>query len=230
MANKQIKSFSEIVSPVDNDELLLQQSSGGATRKSKLINLLKRTFGFDDVFDSHTISSFGFAASGGNTQPTLKDFRNGMYLWAFDSGAQIQEGMFSINVNHTIKQGTDLNFTVHWSHNQSSPSGDVKWNIDYTIARGESAGVFSAPTTVSAVQTAGPQYTHQTTTDMTISGSDIEIEPSSIIICRIWRDFTGDAFDTFNADAFFINVELHYTKSRVGTLEKNRPFTSGGFS
>lgn len=227
MANKTINQFAETTVPGDNAELLIQES--GTTKKSKLISLLKRVFSFDDVYDSHTITAFGFAAAGGNTQPTLKDFIGGLYQWAFDAGAQIQEGMFVINMNHTIKQGTDLDLTIHWSHTEATPSGDIKWNIDYTLARSDSVGIFAVPITLSSIQTADAQYAHHTAPDMTIPCT-IELEPSSMIICRIWRDYNGDAEDTFNADAFFLGIDVHYVKSRVGTLEKDRPFLSGGFS
>jgi len=228
VAEKQIRQYTESTTPSGEDDFLLQDTSN-LYRKSKIKNFLKRLFTFDDVYDSQIISAFGFAAGGGN-KPTLSDFRNGLYLWAFGGATGITEGMFVVNIGHTIKKDTDLTFSIHWTHNISSPTGDIKWNIDYTIARSAGAGSFAAPTTLSSTQTvnAGSQYMHHVSGDMVISGTNIEIEPSTMLICRMWRD-ADDVADTFVSDAYFINAELHYTKSRTGTLEKDRPYTSAGY-
>ncbi len=173
----------------------------------------------------------GLDVSGtGISSPSLVELRDGIKCTAFaGTGGQVIEGFFVIHLQHDIKANSDLTFHIHWTHNNAAPSGDVKWNIDCSTARGYSAGVFPVPSVMTSIQTAGPQYTHHITsdTDMLIVAS-VEHEPDACIIGRIWRD-PSDPADTFADDAFLVHVDVHYEMTREGTLEKNRPFTSGGF-
>jgi len=228
LANKTINDFSDNTTPGDNTELLIQEN--GTTGKSSLLNLLKRVFGFDDVYNDYMVSIHAIGAPSGNTAPTLELFRDNLYFYEFATGPQETEGFFMIHLEHDIKPGTDMTFHLHWSHNQATPTGNMKWNVDYTIARGYGAGTFGATTTLSTIQTAGAQYTHHITDDddMVLPFSSGEIEPDSIVMGRVWRD-SNDVQDTFNNGVFLLQVDLHYVKSRIGTRERNRPFPSGGF-
>ena len=229
MANKRINDFTEVTTPEDNSNLLLE-SSNGITLKSKLTNLLKRLFNHREVYRDILGMSFGFGAAGGKNAPTFKQFRSGFYLWAFENGPQIQEGYLQVHLMHDLKAGEDLTFHIHWSHNEAVPTGNIKWNADYSIARGYEAGTFTVENTLSVVQTVGAQYTHHISDDdaMVIPFSSGEIEPDTVILIRIWRDST-DVQDTFNGDAFFIYADIHCIIDKVGTTERNRPFLSGNF-
>jgi len=186
-------------------------------------------FSFDPVYDDYLISINDTQAPSGNSKPNLSEFRSGLYIQEFHVSSSIIEVFFVRHIGHDIEAGTDMTFHVHWSHNNASPAGNVKWHIDYTIARGYEAGVFSVPTTLTSIQAAGAQYAHHITDDddMVIT-TNVEIEPDSIVIGRIWRD-TDEVDDTFADGAFLLHADIHYKKSRVGTTERNRPFTSGGF-
>ena len=54
------------------------------------------------------------------------------------------------------------------------------------------------------------------------------LEPDTVLLCRVYRN-PGDVADTFIGDAFLAHIGLHYQQGQLGTTERNRPFTSGGF-
>ncbi|MCK5612981.1 hypothetical protein KAR91_64500 [Candidatus Pacearchaeota archaeon] len=167
---------------------------------------IARMAGFNDYLSA----GLGLPKGGAN-QPILKEFRNGLYLTAFTgAGGTIEESWTSFHILHDYKDGTKVYPHVHWAHNIASPSGDVVWKMDYSVAKGHSGGAFPAPTTVSLQQTAGAQYTHQiieTSDGNAIAATNLE--PDTVIIVRIYRD-PADGNDTFENDAFLINVDLHY--------------------
>lgn len=166
----------------------------------------------------------GFALGTGASAPTTTNFRDGLYLPAFaGTGATTEQAFFTMHILHDIKPGTDLTFHIHWTHNVASPTGNVKWQIEYSIANGYLNESYPASTTLSTTQTAGAQYGHHITTDDDMTISSTELEPDAVIIGRVFRDPT-DVADTFANPAFLIQVDAHYTLDRLGTAERNRPF------
>lgn len=164
----------------------------------------------------------------GATPPDLEVFRGTVKAYAFaGTGATVEEGFFALHMPHTYLAGSVPTFHVHWGHKVAVPTGNVKWLIDVTVAR-DTAGTFAAPTTFSTTQDAGTQYQHLTTDDddMALTALLAELEPDSILQCRIYRD---PAQDTFEDDAFMIEVDLHFQKGQEGTVERSRPYTSAGF-
>lgn len=161
--------------------------------------------------------------SGGSAKPTLKVFRGSLERVAFAGSGAVEELFGVIHINHEYIQGTDIHLHVHWSHIIASPSGDVVWNIDYSIAKGHDQAVFPAPTTLQFTQTAGAQYTHQIIEDAVgISGTNIE--PDTILLIRLYRDST-DVGDTFVNDAYLLTVDAHIQVDDRATREKVNPFT-----
>lgn len=172
----------------------------------------------------------GMALGRGATPPDLETLRAGINLYAFaGTGVIVEEGFFEIHVQHDFKAGTTPTFHVHWTHNQGAPSGAVKWQIDYAIARGYSKDIIPAVTSLSSVQTAAAQYTHLITDDDDMPISVGTLEPDAIIVGRIFRD-PADGSDTFGADAFLLFIDVHYELGQVSTPERNRPFLSAGFT
>lgn len=171
----------------------------------------------------------GYALRGGGSAPTFKVFRGTIYAHAFPGTGAATEAFFSIHLLHDLKVGTDLTFHVHWGCNSAVPAGNVKWMIDYTIARGYGVEAFPAATTLTSTQAVGAQYVHKITPDdnMTVTHSTAT-EPDAIILGRVYRDPT-DAADTSTDDAFLFGIDMHYQIGQVATQERNRPFTSAGF-
>lgn len=177
----------------------------------------------DSVFDDYLFS--GMAVLKGASAPDLETFRDGIAMNAFaGTGGVTEQAFFSVHILHGITAGTTPTFHVHWTHNEAVPSGAVKWQIEYTIARGYGAGLFGSSVTLSSTQTAPAQYVMELTDDDDMPISDIsQIEPDAVLVCRIFRD-PNDAADTFTGDAFLVNVDLHYEVDKAGTPERNRPF------
>lgn len=177
----------------------------------------------DPTFDDYIVP--GLQLRLGASAPGLENLRNGIYGMAFaGTGAVVEQGFFTVHILHGIRPGTTPTFHIHWAHNQAAPSGNVKWQIEYTIAKGYGAGTLAASTTLSTVQAAPAQYVHEITDDDDMPLASItEIEPDTVILARVFRD-PADGADTFEADAFLLQVDMHYERGVIGTPERNRPF------
>ena len=175
----------------------------------------------DSVYSDYLVGGTAVATRGA-AAPDFANLRDGLYLYAFDGAAAAEEVFFTVHILHDIKQGTTPTFHVHWTHNNASPSGDVKWQLEYTMAKGYETQAFGASTTLTSTQTASSQYYHHITPD-DMSLDTTNMEPDSLILCRLYRDPT-DAADTFADDAFLIQVDMHYERDKNGTKERNRPF------
>lgn len=184
-------------------------------------------------FSQHLFNDYlfhGVNLAKGASAPDLATLRTGIMLNAFaGTGAIVEQGFFEIHVQHDFKQGTTPSFHVHWTHNQAVPSGDVKWQIDYSVARGYSKDTIPAVTSLSSTQTARDQYGHQITDDDDMLISVGTLEPDAVILGRIYRN-PADPADTFEADASLLFIDVHYEVGQLYSTERNRPFTSGGFA
>jgi hypothetical protein len=154
-------------------------------------------------------------------------FRDGLYLPAFTGvGIQANYVYCAIHIQHDYMPGTPLYPHVHWSHINAAPSGDVKWNFEYSVSKGHSVGTFGASTTVSKVQTAAAQYTHHIAE---VADGDVipatNVEADSVVLIRLFRD-PSDGADTFADDAYLVAIDLHYKSQMCLTNEKASPFTS----
>ncbi|KKK79387.1 hypothetical protein LCGC14_2834030, partial [marine sediment metagenome] len=93
--------------------------------------------------------------------PAITTFQGNIEQLAFQNGgAQPRETWSAIHILHDYRTGTKIFPHIHWSHNNATPSGDVKWQIEYSISKGHSGGTFPAATTISLIQTAGAQFEH----------------------------------------------------------------------
>ena len=176
-------------------------------------------------FNDYTIAASNLPRAHA-TAPSLTNFRGNIDLPAFTgTGGASQELFGSIHIQHDHMPGTKLFPHIHWSHIIASPTGDVKWQFEYTVMTGFSSGVFGAPTTVSIIETAGTQYAHQIAA---IADNDAipstNLEPDTLVLFRIFRD-PSDGSDTFENDAFLLAIDVHYQSQLAFTNEKARPFT-----
>jgi len=164
------------------------------------------------------------------TAPSLTTFRGNIQALAFiGTGVNIKETWCSVHVLHDYKMGTNLYPHIHWSHIIAAPTGNVNWQLEYSVSKGHSVGTFPSTTTLSLVQAAGPQYTHQIieTSDANAIPS-VNIEPDSLIMFRIFRD-PADPLDTFEDDAYLLQIDVHYQRDGFFTNEKVSPFTKKYF-
>jgi hypothetical protein len=175
------------------------------------------------LFNDYLVS--GNAVLRGTSAPDIAELRNGLFLPAFNGVATTEQAFFTVHVLHDIRNSTNPTFHVHWTHNNASPSGNVKWQIDYSYAHGYELGTYGAPTTLSVVDAAAAQYTHHITDDDEMAVAT-EMMVDGQMICRIYRDPT-DGDDDFADDAFLIGVDMHYEIGQWGTPERNQPFSYG---
>lgn len=173
-------------------------------------------------WDDYVASGLNVKLRGAN-DPALTDFRSGMYLYAFSGTAGVNEVYTAVHILHDWKPGTDIYPHVHWAHKIASPTGDVVWQIDYSIAKGFSQEAFPAPTTITATQTAGTQYHHQIVESSTVIPA-ASIETDAVVLMRVYRD-SAHGSDTFENNAFLMQVDLHYESDGRRTNEKASPFT-----
>ena len=184
--------------------------------------------GLPDVFSDYLTG--GFQLGKGGAAPTLTTFRDSIKLPAFGGTGSADEGFFEFHILHDLKVGTTPTLHVHFGNNAATPSGDVKWNLAVSAARGY-GGIFPAEALLSVVHTVTTQYAHEITDDdaMALPAALVAIlEPDTKVIGRIWRD-PSDGADTSTQDAFFMGIDMHYVRGQTGTTERNRPFTSAGF-
>ena len=175
------------------------------------------------VFDDYQTS--GLMVTKGASAPNLTAFKNGLYLNAFAGSGPLEEAFFSVHITHGMKALSTPTFHIHWATNAASPTGNVKWNIEWAIAKGYGVDAYPTSTTVSTVQAVGAQYDHLITDDddMQVPATG-DMEPDAVLLCRIFRD-SSDVEDTSPDNAFLVHVDLHYERDKIGTTERNRPFT-----
>jgi hypothetical protein len=198
------------------DDMFVMQTAAGITKKIKATNM--KLVGYDDYLFEHYP-----ALVSGSVAPDLKTFRGGLECAAFEgTGTTVKNIHGNVHMQHDYVAGTAISFHIHWSHIIAAPTGNVVWQIEYSIAKGYGVEAFPAPTTITLVQAAGTQYFHHI-----IEGSDItsaSLEPDSLMAIRIFRD-PAHASDTFANDAFFMRCDIHVQVDNQGTNEKARPFT-----
>lgn len=177
--------------------------------------------GYEGVYSDYLTG--GNAVGKGGNAPDFAELRDGLFLNAFaGDGPTTEQAFFTVHMLHDIHPTEYPTFHIHWTHNIAIPSGNVKWQIDYSYAKGYENGIFVAPTTLSTVNAAGAQYAHHITADDDMQMT-AEMEPDSMIIARIYRDPT-DAEDTFGFDAFLVGVDMHYMRVAHGSEDRNSPF------
>lgn len=186
------------------------------------------------VWDDYITS--GLAVAGGVSPPALTTFIGNIKLYAFTgTGPTAKDVYATTHILHGIRPGSDINLHVHYSTNTTATaSSKVIWNVEWTLARGYGLGTFGDPAvpstscgTMSVTSTVSvAPFVHHITSDaaMTIP-TNAEMTPDSVFLLRLYRDPTHVA-DTFDGNAFLIQVDFHYQRDRVGTTERNAPFGS----
>lgn len=122
------------------------------------------------------------------------------------------------HVPHDILPNGEIFFHVHWITSGTS-TNSVKWQFDYTYAKGFNQAAFSmTPTTMTVEEAAsGTAYQHMVTesTGQTISGLS---EPDGIVQCKITRLTNGGSENGDNV--FLLLADLHYQSTNQGTYGK----------
>ena len=169
---------------------------------------------FDDVMVP------GLSAKTDATAPDLIPFApatTNLLVFGFNgSGSTPKEQVyFTVQIPHPYKAGSNLYPHVHWSPSTSA-AGNVKWQLEYTWQ--SINGTFSAPTIISATDsTESTQWKHLIAPFTAIDGTGQGI--SSMLICRLFRD-PADGSDTYEADAAFLQFDIHIEQDTLGSREE----------
>lgn len=174
-------------------------------------------------WDDYT-ATLDAAKKGATNPPDWAVFRGNIYEYAFDKTTE-QDVFVSFHILHNFKKGSAVYPHVHWSPGVSEDTGVVRWGIEYSLAKGHDQEAFPAATTI-YVEQAGPgiAYRHMITeASVEDAISTASLEPDTVIMVRLFRD-ASHANDTFDADAYGIELDLHYLQDRIGTINKAPDF------
>lgn len=144
--------------------------------------------------------------------PSWANFRNGLYTYSF-SHLSDNEIFFNAQLPHGYKEGTDLEFHVHWSQADADSGSGVRWCLEYIWANMGAAFVASAVIEATGTTT-GTQYDHIYTNISSLSGTGKKI--SSMLMCRLYRD-VSNVEDDYAAGAFLLECDFHYQADSVGS-------------
>mgnify|MGYP000854611094 CR=1 FL=1 len=158
----------------------------------------------------------GAVALIGASAPALTNVAGGLYLEAFSGTGPSEQVFGSFEVLHDYKEGTDLWPHIHWLPLDST-AGDVKWNLEYSIARMGQA--LTAPAFLSGTQAAGGSANVLRTieTSTPIPGTGMKIGDQ--VIWRLFRN-SGDVADTYAGLAAIVSFGVHYEVDDIGSNNK----------
>lgn len=156
----------------------------------------------------------------GATDPTWTQIGSSVfYAYAF---AVNDVCWINYHVPHDIVPNGLIHFHSHWITNGTN-ANPVKWQFQYTYAKGFNQAAFSTtPTTITAEEAAsGTAYQHMVTesTGQQIAGLT---EPDGIIQCKITRLTNGATENTDNV--YLLMADLHYQSTNQGTYDKSPNF------
>lgn len=157
------------------------------------------------------------AGRANTSPPTMATFRDGLITWSY-SASQVNQLYFEAQLPHGWVNGSEIRPHIHWSPGNSTNTGNVKWQLEYSWSNAVNApdNVFEASTTLTAVQAAsGTPYTHQIAQFPGIDGTGMR--DSSVLLCRIAR-VGDDVADTFTGAAYGISFDLHYQIASSGSV------------
>lgn len=175
--------------------------------------------GWDDI-----IGPFANGKTTTANDPVWATFRNGINAYSFAQNA-MNELWLVFHLNHGYAPGTKIYPHVHWA-TAGTNTGVVRWGIEYTIAKGYNQQAFPASSTIylEAAASATP-YMHQiteTTEPNAIAATNLE--PDSLVLVRVFRD-GAHANDTCTDDAFGLQMDIHFQRNGVSTVNRNYPFS-----
>lgn len=161
--------------------------------------------------------------SGGNN-PTWSTFFDNIQGLTFSSNTMNQVWV-DFHIPHDYAMGTKVYPHIHFMP-LTNASGNVRWGIEYSVAKGHGQQAFPATTTIYVNQyvPANSRYKHFIIeTDDANAIPATNIEPDSFIRTRIFRD-ANNSGDTFNATVNAWQCDIHYQAERIGTMNRKPNF------
>ena len=223
----------ETLGGTTRDERLILRSSDG-TRYALTIDdggalWVTQLDGTRGVVWRDLIGNITLKGTPGANSPTWKEITGmtGMYGYAF-SASTMNEVWINYHIDHDYYRTSDIFLHTHWLNAAATPNtGVVRWGFQYTVAKGHQQQAFPATTTIYVNQTCNAtRYMHhiaEVSSGDAVDGTNIE--PDTLILCRIFRD-AANAADTCTDEVFLLLSDCHYQADRSGTLGKAPDFYS----
>lgn len=151
----------------------------------------------------------------GGSAPAFAVFIGGIFEYRFDAG-QANEVHGSFEIQHDYKEGTALDFHVHWSPSTTN-AGNIVWGVEYVVSNIGSAFAATAET-VSMTPAAAPGVLrrHVLSDVAQVPGTGLKI--GAIVAFRLFRQNGGT--DTFTGNAFLHSVGVHYQSDTTGSRQE----------
>lgn len=159
----------------------------------------------------------------GSSDPTLSDWQPGgsgttFKVYKFSKNDEV---FASVQMPHGYKEGTDLQFHIHWTpcdRGNEEIGNAVGWKVDHSIANVN--GTFPSSSTVDLSDTVtGTDDKHEITSSVTVSGTGLTI--SHMIVLRIYRSDTGtdDTWvgNTAATSPAILEFDIHFEKNTGGS-------------
>lgn len=174
-------------------------------------------FGWRDITGEITTRGVG------STDPSWTQIGSGpFFAYAF---AINDVAWLTYHVPHDIVPNALIHFHTHWITDGTNVN-TVRWQFEYTFARGFNQAAFDATgTTLSVEESAsGIAYQHMVTesTGQQILGLD---EPDGIILCKVTRLTNGATDNTDNV--YMLTADIHYQSTNSATYGKAPNFYIG---
>lgn len=128
-----------------------------------------------------------------------------------------EEGVtFIAQIPHSYKEGSNVYPHIHWMGSDTS-TGNILWEFSQSWAN--MGTEFPTPTVSShLVSNSNKTYHHTMSTMGVITGTGKTI--SSCLLCGIRRK-SSIAADTYTADAYLIEADIHYEMDTLGSAEES---------
>lgn len=115
---------------------------------------------------------------------------------------------------------------ISWSINRKKGNKTVRWGFEFSVAKGfdQGDGSILGPSSIvykTVNVTDDMLYKHQITHMNDIGIDPSLLEPGSVIILRVFRDWKND---TYAADTFGFKVGMHYQTSRLAVKNRLPPY------
>ncbi len=179
--------------------------------------------GWRDLVGNPTVRGVGAA------DPDWKAITGLTGMWGYSfSASTMQQIWFTFHLDHDYAPGTPIYLHVHWLNAAAVPNtGNVRWGLQYTYARGHQQQAFPAATTVYVTQAAqSTRYMH-----MIAEVADADVVPSTnlqtdgLLLVRAFRD-AANAGDTCTDEVFMLTMDCHYQSDRHATRNKAPDFNA----
>ena len=209
MATKEINDLTAKAVPVSTDELVIQETGGGTTKKATLTNIIGASTGLS-ITQTIWVPAVAMVArtTSGAASGTAESTTNKVMISTLDFDASTDEfAQFAIRMPKNWDEGT---VTAEFVWSAASSSGDVIWGLQGVALANDDAidtAFGTAQTATDTLTATGDICISPTTSAITIAGTPGAEE---YVVFQVYRDADAGG-DTLAADARLHGITINYT-------------------